>query len=335
MKRLVSFMLSIVLLLTMVAPAMALQPGAIITEVELMRASGKLSNDIITSALIDLSLLETHGTVTATVYESIYQVQTVNSYTDLLRQPPASAVVKLTHFIFELTNRYRLQETDLMITVPPDNQTIQAYVYGQYKDQAMYSILTGLPDCLNHEPYSRPPSGGGSGGGKSSDDSSWIDPYSPENIGTDPITSFQVTTFAINKKTYTITSAPGGTENEEATAPTIQTMDVAPYVKNDRTYVPVRYLAYSLGVEENGVTWDGQTRKVGITKDDTEIALIIGSPVMLVNQKPIRMDVSPEITNDRTFLPARWVAEALGAEVEWDDTNKQAIIKLPIEQPGN
>jgi len=71
--------------------------------------------------------------------------------------------------------------------------------------------------------------------------------------------------------------------------------------------------------------------KVGITKDDTNITLIIGSPVMLVNQKPVRMDVSPEITNDRTFLPARWVAEALGAEVEWDDTNKQAIIKMPIE----
>jgi len=328
-------MLSIALLLTMVGPVMAITPGAIITEVRLMEADGKHSNDLITSALIDLSLLETQGTVTATVYESVYENQTVNNYTDILRQTPAEAVVKLTHFIFELTNQYRLQETDLMITVPPDRQTVQAYVYGQYKDQAMYSILTGLPDCLNHEPYSRPPSGGGSGGGKSSDDSSWIDPYSPENIGTDPITSFQVTTFAINKKTYTITSAPGGTENEEATAPTIQTMDVAPYVKNDRTYVPVRYLAYSLGVEENGVTWDGQTRKVGITKDDTEIALIIGSPVMLVNQKPVRMDVSPEITNDRTFLPARWVAEALGAEVEWDDTNKQAIIKLPIKQPGN
>jgi len=329
-------MLSIVLLLTMVAPAMALQPGAIITEVELMRASGKLSNDIITSALIDLSLLETHGTVTATVYESIYQVQTVNSYTDLLRQPPASAVVKLTHFIFELTNRYRLQETDLMITVPPDNQTIQAYVYGQYKDQAMYSILTGLPDCLNHEPYSRPPSGGGSGGGKSSDDSSWIDPYSPENIGTDPIESFQVTTFAINEKTYTVTHSTTAADEEESIVPIIKTMDVAPYIKEDRTYVPVRYLAYALGVAEDGVTWDGDARRVGISKDDTDIALIIGSPVMQVNKSPVRMDVSPEITNDRTFLPAHWVAEALGAEVEWDDTTKQAIIKMPIEEePGD
>jgi len=56
---------------------------------------------------------------------------------------------------------------------------------------------------------------------------------------------------------------------------------------------------------------------------------------MYVNGQSTRMDVSPEITNDRTFLPARWVAEALGAEVEWDENTKQAIIKMPITEPGN
>lgn len=30
-------------------------------------------------------------------------------------------------------------------------------------------------------------------------------------------------------------------------------------------------------------------------------------------------------------IAARWVAEALGAEVEWDENTKQAIIKMPIE----
>ena len=53
---------------------------------------------------------------------------------------------------------------------------------------------------------------------------------------------------------------------------------------------------------------------------------------MQVNQKPITMDVAPEITNDRTFLPARWVAEALGAEVGWDSIAKQTTIKIPIKE---
>lgn len=330
MKRLVSLMLTITLLLTMVGPAMA---TPITDEINLLKASGKLSNDVLHYVDIDLNFIETAGTVTAVVYETVYETQTVNTFTNLNPQTPESCYDKLTRFIFELTNRYR-PSTDLALEIFRDERTVGAWVYGEYKDQATYALLTGIPDCLNNEPYSRPPSGGGSSGSKSSG-GSWIDPYSPEEIGTDPITSFQVTTFAINQTTYTITTIESASDNstgeEEAIAPIIQTMDVAPYVKNDRTYVPVRYLAYSLGVEENGVTWDGQTRKVGITKDDTEIALIIGSPVMLVNQKPVRMDVSPEITNDRTFLPARWVAEALGAEVEWDDTNKQAIIKMPIE----
>jgi hypothetical protein len=327
MKRLVSLMLTIVLLLTLTAPAMAaFTPGAIITEVRLMEAGGKLSNDLITQAIIDLSNMENHGTVSATVYASVYENQTVNNYTDILRQPPADGTIKLTHFIFELTNQYRLQDTDLMLSVSPDRRTVRTYVYGQYKDQAMYSVLTGIPDCLNNEPYSRPPSSSKSSGG-----SSWIDPYSPEEIGTDPIESFQVTTFAINEKTYTVTHSTTAADEEESISPTIKTMDVAPYIKEDRTYVPVRYLAYSLGVAEAGVTWDGQARRVGISKDDTNITLIIGSPVMYVDKKPVKMDVSPEITNDRTFLPARWVAEALGAEVEWDENTKQAIIKMPIE----
>lgn len=327
MKRLVSLMLTITLLLTMVGPAMA---TPITDEINLLKASGKLSNDVLHYVDIDLNFIETAGTVTAVVYETVYETQTVNTFTNLNPQTPESCYDKLTRFIFELTNRYR-PSTDLALEIFRDERTVGAWVYGEYKDQATYALLTGIPDCLNNEPYSRPPSGGESSGSKSSG-GSWIDPYSPEEIGTDPIKSFQVTTFAINEKTYTVTHSTTAADEEESIAPTVQTMDVAPYIKEDRTYVPVRYLAYSLGVAEEGVTWDGQARRVGISKDDTNITLIIGSPVMYVNGQSTRMDVSPEITNDRTFLPARWVAEALGAEVEWDENTKQAIIKMPVTE---
>jgi len=306
----IALLLTVVMLFGAVAPVMAVTPGAILDEVRLMRTNGKASNDLITQAIVDLSLIESQGTVTATVYESVLENQTINTYTNLLKQPPSSCTDKLTRFNFELTNRYRPQNTDLAISVSPDRLTVQTYVYGQYKDQAMFAFLSGIPDCLNNEPYNRSSSDGGS---------SWIDPYSPSAIGTDPVTSFKVTSFEIASTTYTV--------NNE-----VKTMDVEPYIKNERTYVPVRYLAYSLGVEEGSVTWDGNARKVSISKDDTDIALIVGSPIMYVNGQSTNMDVSPEITNNRTFLPARWVAEALGAEVTWDDTTKQAIIKMPIEE---
>jgi hypothetical protein len=108
-------------------------------------------------------------------------------------------------------------------------------------------------------------------------------------------------------------------------------MDVEPYVKDGRTYIPVRYLAYSLGVAEDDIKWSQQDQTVTITLNDTVVILTIGNNVMLVNGEKVTMDVAPEIVDNRTMLPARWVAEALGATVEWDETLNQAIIIMPTE----
>jgi hypothetical protein len=48
---------------------------------------------------------------------------------------------------------------------------------------------------------------------------------------------------------------------------------------------------------------------------------------MLASGKTVIMDVPPEISKGRTMLPARWVAEALGAEVEWDGDTGEVTIK--------
>jgi len=38
------------------------------------------------------------------------------------------------------------------------------------------------------------------------------------------------------------------------------------------------------------------------------------------------MDVAPEIVNDRSFLPARFVAEAFGAQVGWNAGSQTVTI---------
>mgnify|MGYP000893562554 CR=1 FL=1 len=48
--------------------------------------------------------------------------------------------------------------------------------------------------------------------------------------------------------------------------------------------------------------------------------------MLKVNDKNIIMDVAPEVVNGRTFLPARWVAEALGYQVLWDSFSKTITI---------
>jgi hypothetical protein len=101
-------------------------------------------------------------------------------------------------------------------------------------------------------------------------------------------------------------------------------MDVAPYIKGDRTYVPMRYLGEILGAE---VVWDDAARTVTLTKGDTTVVFTIGSTTYTVNGEAKTADVAPEIANDRTMLPARFVAEAFGATVGWDAATQTVLIQ--------
>lgn len=55
------------------------------------------------------------------------------------------------------------------------------------------------------------------------------------------------------------------------------------------------------------------------------IVLTIGSTVAEVSGKTIYNDVAPLVINDRTMLPARFVAENLGVDVQWD-ADKECVI---------
>ncbi|WP_273702724.1 copper amine oxidase N-terminal domain-containing protein [Thermoanaerobacter sp. A7A] len=47
---------------------------------------------------------------------------------------------------------------------------------------------------------------------------------------------------------------------------------------------------------------------------------------IIVNGQVIKPDVPPQIINGRTMVPIRWLAKALGVDVEWDGNN--GIVKL-------
>lgn len=100
--------------------------------------------------------------------------------------------------------------------------------------------------------------------------------------------------------------------------------DVAPYVKDGRTYTPVRYVAEAVGVD--AVDYDAATKTVTLTKGEDVVTLVIGSNIITVNGEAAQMDVAPEVTNGRTMLPARFVAEAFGAQVGYDPLTKTVAI---------
>lgn len=108
-------------------------------------------------------------------------------------------------------------------------------------------------------------------------------------------------------------------------------MDVAPYVENGRTFVPVRYLALSLGVAEDKIIWNPSDQTVTLVKDGTSIMLAVGENIIYINGRPEEIDAVPALKDGRVFLPARRVAEALGYEVAWNG----AVQAVLVGSPGN
>lgn len=62
-------------------------------------------------------------------------------------------------------------------------------------------------------------------------------------------------------------------------------------------------------------------------KKAKEISMAIGIAVITVDGMPHVIDAAPIIEDNRTFAPARFVAEYLGASVEWDGNEKKVTIR--------
>ena len=100
-------------------------------------------------------------------------------------------------------------------------------------------------------------------------------------------------------------------------------LDQPPVIKNDRTMLPIRFIAEALGAE---VIWDGENRIVTIKSGSTVIEITIDKDTALANGRNIALDAPAFISGGRTYLPLRFVSENLGAEVEWNGDLRQVII---------
>ncbi|MZQ75276.1 MAG: hypothetical protein GT589_03855 [Peptoclostridium sp.] len=58
-----------------------------------------------------------------------------------------------------------------------------------------------------------------------------------------------------------------------------------------------------------------------------KIELTIGKQMATVNSKAVTLDAAPVIMNDRTMVPLRFVAEALGCKVGWDEATQKVTIE--------
>lgn len=96
-----------------------------------------------------------------------------------------------------------------------------------------------------------------------------------------------------------------------------------PYVNNGTTLVPMKDIFNALNAS---VTWDGAANKVSGSKGNITLSLVIGSKEATVNGKTVKLDTPAVIQNGTTFVPLRFIAEALKAEVVWDGAARTILI---------
>jgi hypothetical protein len=107
--------------------------------------------------------------------------------------------------------------------------------------------------------------------------------------------------------------------NGEPAAP----LDAPPFISGGRTMVPLRFIAEAFGATVN---YDATTKGITITLGDMNITMQIGNTTVMVNGKSYTIDAPPVIVANRTFVPVRFVAEILGATVEYDATTRTVKI---------
>jgi hypothetical protein len=106
-------------------------------------------------------------------------------------------------------------------------------------------------------------------------------------------------------------NAPSVTVNSEA----VDFAGQQPISQGGRVLVPLRGVLEKLGAY---VQYDGAARVVTALKGDLNIRLPIGGREATVNQRPVSLDVPAQVVNGSTLVPLRFVAESLGANVDYN-----------------
>ena len=108
-------------------------------------------------------------------------------------------------------------------------------------------------------------------------------------------------------------------------------MDVAPYIKDGRTMLPIRYVAEALGFE---VEWNSNTRTAVLKTKNTRVEIPVDTNKIIVNDTVYTSDVKPEIKNNRTMLSIANIARALGLsdgkDIIWNSKSKMVTIYRSI-----
>lgn len=98
-------------------------------------------------------------------------------------------------------------------------------------------------------------------------------------------------------------------------------------IEEGRTLIPVRFFLETMGAE---VSWYSSTKSVSIALDDTSIEMVVGEKNAFLNGSPVALNVPLRLIENRAYVPLRFIAENLGADINWNDAERLIIIEIPF-----
>lgn len=109
--------------------------------------------------------------------------------------------------------------------------------------------------------------------------------------------------------------------------------DNPPIIVEGRTLVPLRKIFEALDIY---VTWDGDTRTVFAYKDNTIITIPVDSKIATIRTdensvETVELDVPAQVFEARTYVPVRFIAESIGADVKWFGETRTVLIHVGKE----
>lgn len=111
---------------------------------------------------------------------------------------------------------------------------------------------------------------------------------------------------------------------------TVAFPDQKPIMNNNRVLIPTRFVAQSLGGD---VSYASNTKTVTIKQGSKTIVLKAGNSNVTVDGRTVKLDVPAKIINKRVMVPLRFVSEAMGANVDWQQQNNLVAITTGSNVP--
>ena len=103
--------------------------------------------------------------------------------------------------------------------------------------------------------------------------------------------------------------------------------DAAPEIVNGRTFLPYRAVFTALGAE---VSYEADSRTAVAVRDGVTVRVPIGSTRVTVTEggetAELEMDVASYVKDGATYVPVRFMAQAMGCLVGWDGETRTVIL---------